>query len=220
MEISLSNSGFFQGISPTEIRAMLHCLQAEKRHYPKGAIIYAAGDCISAIGLVLAGSVSIENDDIWGNKSILDTAEEGQIFAEAYACLPQEPLPISVVASAPTDVLFLQVEKLLRVCSNACPHHARVIQNLLFLSAQKNLQLSRKIFHTSAKSIRGRLLSYLSFQAKQQGSLDFYIPFQRQQLADYLNVERSALSHELGKMQREGLLTVKRNHFILTDTIE
>lgn len=220
MEISNLDTILFQGCTPQEIDAMLHCLQAEKKHYAKGAVIYAAGDCASGIGLVLSGSVSIENDDIWGNKSILDTAGAGQVFAEAYACVPQEALPISVVAAAPTEILFLQVEKLLRLCSNACPHHARIIQNLLLISARKNLQLSRKIFHTSAKSIRGRLLSYLSFQAKQAGSLDFHIPFNRQQLADYLNVERSALSHELGKMQREGLLTVRRNHFILTDTME
>ena len=218
--VSLSKTILFQGASPQEIEAMLHCLQAEEKTFRKGEIIYHAGASISSMGLVLSGSVSIENDDIWGNKSILDTAEAGHVFAETYACTPNEPIMVSVVASENTTILFLHVGRLLQVCSNACPHHTRIIQNLLFISTQKNLNLSRRIFHTSAKSIRGRLLSYLSFQAMQKDSLNFTIPFNRQQLADYLSVDRSALSNELSKMQKEGLLTVEKNHFILTEQMQ
>ena len=105
----------------------------------------------------------------------------------------------------------------MQTCPGACEYHGRLIRNLLTISAQKNLILSRRIFHTSPKSIRGRLLSYLSFQASSQGSSEFTIPFNRQQLADYLSVDRSALSNELGKMQKDGLLKVNKNHFIIRD---
>ena len=212
----LSNTLLFRGISPGEVKTMLTCLNAETRQYPRGAAIYYVGDVISSLGLVLSGSVSIENDDVWGNKSILDHAQPGQVFAETYACVPGEPLMISVVAAEPCEILFLDVGRMLRVCSNSCGFHNRLIRNLLTIASQKNLNLSRRIFHTSSKSIRGRLLSYLSFQARQHGSRDFIIPFNRQQLADYLSVDRSALSNELSKMQREGLLRFDRNHFCLT----
>ena len=171
------------------------------------------GDRVSELGLVLSGSVLIENDDLWGNRSILDRIGPGQIFAETYACVPGEKLLVTVTAAEKTEVLFLNVGKILRVCTNACSFHARLIRNLLTLSARKNLNLSRRIFHTSAKSIRGRLLSYLSWQAVKQGSREFDIPFNRQQLADYLGVDRSAMSAELGKMKREGLIQVDRSHF-------
>ena len=170
---------------------------------------------IRVLGLVLSGHVNIENDEIWGNKSILDRIVPGQVFAETYACIPGEPMMVSVVASEAVDVLFLYVGQGIQNSSGENPGWGRLIQNLLAVSAQKNLNLSRRIFHTSPKSIRGRLLSYLSYQAARQRSLQFTIPFKRQQLADYLSVDRSAMSNELSKMQREGLLTVNRNYFVL-----
>lgn len=216
----LTTTPIFRGISPEEIQTMLPCLDAEQKSYQKGDCIFREGTQVSAMGLVLSGSVSIENHDIWGNKSILDHIGKGQVFAETYACVPGEPLMVSVVAAEPTEVLFLHAERLLTVCSNTCSHHSKIIRNLLAISSQKNLSLSRRIFHTSAKSIRGRLLSYLSYQAIRNGSKEFFIPFQRQQLADYLSVDRSAMSHELSKMQKEGLLRTERNHFILLKEIE
>ena len=212
----LSQTILFRGTAPEEIRTMLGCLNAEVKQFPRSSVIYHVGDVISSIGLVLSGSVSIENDDVWGNKSILDKVGPGQGFAETYACVPGEPLMISAVAAETTEVLFLDMSRVLHICSNACGFHSKLIRNLLAIASQKNLSLSRRIFHTSSKSIRGRLLSYLSFQATQQGSRDFEIPFNRQQLADYLSVDRSAMSNELSKMQRDGLLRVNRNHFTLT----
>lgn len=211
----LSKTVLFRGVSPEEVRSMLDCLSAEKRQYQRGDVIYHAGDVITSMGLVLSGSVSIENNDVWGNTSILDNVGTGQVFAETYACVPGEPLMIRVVAAEATEVLFLNTNRILNICSNACGFHNKLIRNLLAISAQKNLNLSRRIFHTSSKSIRGRLLSYLSFQAVRQGSREFDIPFNRQQLADYLSVDRSAMSNELSKMQKEGLLKVKRSHFLL-----
>lgn len=212
----LSKTILFRGVSPEEVRLMLGCLNTETKRFQRGGVIYHAGDVVSSIGLVLSGSVSIENDDVWGNRSILDRAGPGQVFAETYACVPNEPLIISVMATEATEILFLDMSRVLTICSNACGFHSKLIRNLLAISAQRNLNLSRRIFHTSSKSIRGRLLSYLSFQAVQHGSSDFEIPFNRQQLADYLSVDRSAMSNELSKMQRDGLIQVNRNHFSLT----
>lgn len=213
--IFLSKTVLFHGASPEEVETMLSCLHAETKIYQRGNVIYHAGDVIRSMGLVLSGSVSIENDDVWGNKSILDRVHTGQVFAETYACVPGEPLMISVIAAEPAEILFLDTGRVLHLCENACGFHNKLIRNLLSIASQKNLSLSRRIFHTSSKSIRGRLLSYLSYQATQHNSREFDIPFNRQQLADYLSVDRSAMSNELSKMQRDGLLRVDRSHFIL-----
>ena len=180
----LAQTPLFRGSTPEEVASMLACLGAVQRAYQKGAVIYCAGDTVQSMGLILSGSVHIESGDVWGNRSILDQAGPGQVFAETYACLPDEPLMVSVTAAADTQVLFLQTSRVLQTCTSACAHHARLIRNLLAISAQKNLILSRRIFHTSPKTIRGRLLSYLSFQSLRQGSRSFTIPFNRQQLAD------------------------------------
>lgn len=209
----LSSTTLFRGITPEEIQTMMGCLQGITKEYPRGSIIHHFGECISTLGLVLSGSVSVENDDIWGNKTILDKIDVGNTFAENYACLPGEPLMVNIVAAEATEILFLNTDYMLRVCSRTCGFHNRLIHNMLTISAQKNLNLSRRSLHTGPKTIRGRLLSYLSHQAVHHGSREFDIPFNRQQLADYLNVDRSAMSNELSKMQKEGLIISERNHF-------
>ena len=211
----LCATALFRGVTPEEAQAMLACLGCRRQSFAKGQTIYRTGDTVTALGIVLSGRVLIESCDLWGNTTVLDHAGPGQIFAETYACTPGEALMVDVVAAEPSEALFLEVERVLRTCPNTCAHHSRLVRNLLALSAQKNLNLSRKIFHTSPKTIRGRLLSYLSEQAVRSGGRSFTIPFDRQQLADYLNVERSALSGELGRMQREGLLRTRRNQFEL-----
>ncbi|MEQ2456805.1 Crp/Fnr family transcriptional regulator [Flavonifractor hominis] len=217
----LCGTALFRGVTPEEAQAMLSCLASRRQSFAKGQAIYRTGDTVTALGVVLSGRVLIESCDLWGNVTVLDSVGPGQIFAETYACTPTEPLMVDVVAAEPSEALFLEVERVLHACPNTCAHHSRLVRNLLTLSAQKNLNLSRKIFHTSPKTIRGRLLSYLSEQAVRSGGRSFTIPFDRQQLADYLNVERSALSGELGRMQREGLLRTRRNHFeLLADHLE
>lgn len=213
----LSNTLLFRGITPEEIESMMTCLDGHVKKYNKGEMIYHSGEIIQKAGLVLSGSVHIENDDLWGNKTILAYVGVGQVFAETYVCIPGEPLMIQVVAAEPVEVLFLNLGQGTRTCVKNCAFHGRLIQNLLMISAQKNLNLSRRIFYTSSKSIRGRLLSYLSDQATRTGSLEFEIPFNRQQLADFLGVDRSAMSNELGKMQKEGLLRVSKRYFCLNE---
>lgn len=216
MELTfLTTTPLFRGMEPQDISSMLCCLRARQQSFAKGQVIYQAGDCVTAMGMVLEGSVRIQRDDFWGNTSILSVLQPGQMFAETYACVPHEPLMVSVVAEQPSTVLFLETPRMLQVCSNGCTFHQKLVENLLMISAEKNLSLSRKIACTTAKTIRGRLLTYLSHQAQRQQSASFQIPFQRQQLADYLNVERSALSNELSKMQRDGLLKVDGKQFVL-----
>ncbi|RRD95488.1 Crp/Fnr family transcriptional regulator [Clostridiales bacterium COT073_COT-073] len=213
----LAKVPLFRGILPQEIEAMKDCLHLFEKKYKKNDVIYYAGDSIRTLGIILSGNVSIEHDDIWGNKSILDNIGPGQVFAETYACVPEAPLMVSVIADSDCSILFIDVAHILQMCTKSCNYHSKLIRNLLIISAQKNLNLSRRIFHTSAKSIRGRLSSYLSYQATKQGSYTFLIPFNRQQLADYLSVDRSALSNEISKMQKDGILKVSKNQFTILD---
>lgn len=219
--MELTQSPLFAGVSPQELETMLDCLGAQRKTYQKGERVLRAGSPVTAMGLVLSGGVLIESVSLWGSAAVIDRVEPGQIFAETYACTPGEPLLVDVSAAQESEVLFLRMERVLAPCPRACPHHSRLIRNLLALSAQKNLTLSRKILHTAPKTVRGRLLSYLSDQALRAGSRSFTIPFDRQQLADYLNVDRASLSSELGKLQREGVLRTRRSRFeLLTDAGE
>jgi CRP/FNR family transcriptional regulator, dissimilatory nitrate respiration regulator len=211
----LSQTPLFRGTEADEVKKMLACLCAVEKHFEKGSLILHAGDTVESFGLVLTGSVNIESFDFDGRKSIIGHAGPGQLFAETYACVPNEPLMVNVTAEESTDILFLNAKQMLITCKHTCEYHTKLIRNLLSISAQKNLNLSRRILHTSPKSIRERLEFYLAYESKRAGSKEFTIPFDRQQLADYLNVDRSALSHEIGKMQKEGLIDYIKNSFSL-----
>lgn len=211
----LAGTAPFRGISAEETAAMLGCLGARRRDYAAGEFVYRMGDTVRSVGIVLAGGVRLERTDAWGESSVLGFAGPGDVFAESYACAPDTPLLVNVIASEPSDIVFLDITRVTRMCPAACAHHAKLVANLLALSARKNIQLSQRVFHTSPKSIRGKVLSYLSSEADRAGSHRFTIPFNRQQLADYLGVDRSALSSELGRMQREGLLVTRRSEFEL-----
>lgn len=209
----LEQSELFAGITREELEGLLDCLGRRTRKYQKGEYICRAGEPLRSMGFILSGSVDIEKNDVWGNQSLLGRVEAGEVFGEVYACVPGEALMVDVVAVEPCEILFLNMGKLLTLCASACGFHNRLIQNLVRVMASKNLKLSRKISDTAPKSIRGRLLSYLSQQVIRQGSYRFEIPFNRQQLADYLGVDRSAMSNELSKMRREGLVEYQRNRF-------
>lgn len=213
--MNLIHVPLFHGLNEEEIRSLLHCLHAIERTYKKGEVILAEGGITENIGIVLSGMAMISCGDVWGNNSILGNVAPGSVFAEVYACIPGQPLLVNVSAAEDTTVLFMNVQRVLSTCTSACPFHARLAQNLLTVCAHKSLQLSQRMLHTRSKSIRGRLLSYFSDCAKQAGSPTFLIPYNRQQLADYLNVDRSALCNELSKMQKEGWITYKRNQITL-----
>lgn len=211
----IRSSPLFSGISAEEASAMLSCLQAEKKDFPKEAFLLHAGDTAESIGLILSGSILVIQEDIWGNRNILSKAGPGQTFAAAYACAPGSVLNVNVFAETPVTALFLNVKRILNVCPSACTHHSRILRNLLGDLAEKNLRFSEKLTHMSQRTTRDKLMSYLSAEAQRLGTYEFDIPFSRQQLADYLGVERSGLSLELGKMRSEELLDFHKNHFAL-----
>ena len=173
------------------------------------------GNITENIGVVLSGKAMISCSDIWGNSSILSDVPPGSVFGEVYACIPGQPMLVTVSAAEDTSVLFMNVGRVLTTCTNACPFHVKLVRNLLTVCAHKSLQLSQRIQHTSSKSIRGRLMSYFSECAKQFGSNSFLIPYNRQQLADYLNVDRSTMCNELSKMQKDGVIEYNKNHVLL-----
>ena len=185
----LTNTPLFRGVREDEIEHLLSCLGAREKTYQKNEIIFRAGSAVSEIGLVQSGSVNIVVNFYWGNSNIFGHVEKGMIFAENYAAIPGKELLCDVVAAEPCEILFL-----------------------------KSLNLSSRMMHTAPKSIRDKLLSYLSEQAIVNSNTHFTIPFDRQQLADYLGVDRSALSNELSKMQKDGLISFKKNEFILHET--
>ncbi len=215
----LQNTPLFHGIREEEIQAMMSCLGAREKHYQKDEVILRAGSPTAEIGLVESGSVNIVVNFYWGSSNIFGHVEKGSIFAENYASIPGQELLCDVVAAEECEILFLNMRQLSSTCSKACSFHNRLIQNLLSISAKKNLGLSSRMMHIAPKGIRDRLLSYLSEQALKNGSSHFLIPFDRQQLADYLGVDRSALSNELSKMQKDGLITYRKNEFTLNEKV-
>ena len=205
----------FSGISDEKLAVMLSCLEARIDTFPKGARLLRAGDTVEEVGLVLAGSALVVQEDIWGNRSILSKIGPGQTFAEVFACAPGSVLNVSVEAESAVTVMFLRIKRILGVCPSACSHHSRIIRNLLGELAEKNLRLNEKLTHMGQRTTRTKLMSYFSAEALRRGVYEFDIPFSRQQLADYLGVERSGLSVELGKMRDEGLLDFHKSHFLL-----
>ena len=211
MEISiLSSSVLFKGFDEAEVNSLLSALNAREKMFRKGTMIFRSGDVISMLCFVTAGSVTIESNDMWGNRSILNLVSKGQFFAESYALLPNEPMLVDVCANEDCTIVFLDMKAIGKLDESI---RARLLGNLLMITTRKNLHLSSRSFHTAPRQVRGRIMAYLNTVSVQKHSREFDIPFDRQQLADYLNVERSVLSNELSKMQRDGLIMCKKNHF-------
>lgn len=211
----IQNSKLFYNFSEQEIELALNCLSAVKRTYKKGEFIYRVGDIINSIGLIIEGSIHIEKEDFWGNESILIEVSSGEIFGESYAYIDSQPIPINVISSSNSIILFLNIKKIFNPCNFSCPFHIKIIQNLVSVLANKNKAIISKLEHISQRTTRNKILSYLSEQAIKNKSSSFYIPFDRQQLADYLSVNRSAMSNELSKMKAEGILDFDKNYFNL-----
>lgn len=204
----------FQAITEEEFQDMLTFSCIRSSFYPKNTTIFHVGDRIHEIGIVETGSVHIETIDLWGNKSILNHIGMGEIFAETYA-LCHEPMMVDAIAAEDSRILLLKLDILLNSQNHQRTWYNKLQNNILNLAVQKNLALSNRIFCTTAKTIRNRLLTYLSMASVKAKNATFQIPFDRQQLADYLNVDRSALSKELGKMRKEGILEFHKNEFTL-----
>lgn len=207
-------SPLFKGLSEDEYIDMRSCGCMREKNYKKGECILLTGDATDDVGVVLEGSVNIENIDLWGKRTILSNIVQGQIFGETYA-ITGELLMVDAVAAEDCRILFLNGAGIVNGHHADRTWHKKVIHNLLKISTRKNLELSTRIFQTSFKKTRPRIESYLTAVSRKSGSREFDIPFNRQQLADYLNLDRSALSKELMHMRNEGLLDFHKNHFWL-----
>ena len=203
----------FRGITDTELSAMLPCLGARIARFDKGDFIMTEGEEARYVGIVLSGLVHIIREDYFGNKSIIEGVGPSGLFGESFACAGVLSTPVSVIAAESAQVMLIDCLKIICSCSSACEFHQRIIYNLLKVVAEKNLAFHQKIEITSKRSTREKLLAYLLLQAKRSGTDSIEIPYNRQELADYLGVERSGLSTEIGKLCKQGVITADRKQF-------
>ena len=211
----LKRTKLFSGVGEDDIASLLSCLGARKKEYKKGEYILREGEHISDIFILVEGKIHIQKDDYWGNRSILSVISVGEMFGEGYAAPESGALLNDVVAIEDSSVIFFDVKRILTTCSSACRFHNMIVQNMFFAISDKNRKLVQKLGHMSGRTTRAKLISYLSEEAKRQGSSTFTVPFNRQQLADYLCVDRSAMSNELCKMRDEGMIRFEKSRFEL-----
>lgn len=211
----LARCSLFEGIEAENLSALLGCIGGHTISVPAGHTIFREGDPAASVGMVMTGAVRMVREDYYGNRSIVAHIGPAELFGETYACAGIEALPISIIADEDSQVLLMDCRRITTTCCNACSFHSRIIFNLLKLVARKNLVFDQKIQVTSKRTTREKLMTYLLDQAKLQGSNNITIPFDRQELADYLEVDRSGLSAEISKLRKEGILQSEKNQFIL-----
>lgn len=209
----LRKCSLFEAIEDENLMAILGCLGAKVVSYKKNQVIMQEGDSANFIGLVLNGKVQIIRVDYYGNRSIVAMIEPAYLFGESFACANVKQIPVDVVASEDCEILLIDCRRVIYSCSNACDFHRQMIFNLLKIVAQKNLMFNQKIEITSQRTTREKLMTYLMQQAKKAGRDEFEIPYDRQELADFLEVDRSGLSAEISKLKKEGIIENKKNQF-------
>ena len=205
----------FDGIREGDLLGMLGCLGAVPMTAKKGQTVFSEGESTVRVGIVLSGKLLLLREDYFGNRSIFGQILPTQLFGETYAFSAARSLPVSVTAEEDSELLLLDSRRITTCCANACEFHNRVIYNLLRIVADKNLLLHQKIQITSQRTTAEKLMAYLSQQAKLHNAPTFEIPFDRQALADYLEVDRSGLSTEIGKLKKRGILNCEKNRFTL-----
>jgi CRP-like cAMP-binding protein len=211
----IKKCSLFSKIGESELQRMLTCLDARIVAYDKKQTIFAEGIPAKHIGVLLSGAVQMTQTDYYGNRSILINVAPGEVFAEAFACAEVPSMPVTAVADAPCEVMLIECAHILHTCENNCGFHQQLIYNLMKDLASKTVLFLQRIEITSKRTTREKLMTYLAMQAKKAGKNEFTIPFDRQELADYLEVDRSGLSAEISKLQREGLLISQKNRFVL-----
>lgn len=211
----LKRTRLFSGVAEEDLAAMLSCLKAGTGSCKKGNYVYRQGERVERLSILVAGKLQIQKDDSWGNRSIVGSISVGDMFGEEYAAPQSSVLLNDVMALEDSVIVTLDARRVLTVCSSLCRFHTRVIQNLVFSISEKNRRLMHKLDHVSRRTTREKLISYLSEEAQLQGSTKIVIPFNRQQLADFLSVDRSAMCKELARMRDEGMLNFEKNSFEL-----
>lgn len=205
----------FDNVAKEDRSAMLACLGAKEKVVRRGQAVFSEGEPAMYVGIVLEGKVQIEREDYYGNRSIISIAAPGELFGESFACAELETYPVSAVAVEDSRVMLIDSRRITTPCCNACHFHSKMIQNMLKVVATSNLALNRKIEITSKRTTREKLMAYLMTQAKLHGSNCFTIPYDRQALADYLEVERSAMSAEISKLKKDGIIDCQKSRFCL-----
>jgi len=211
----IKKSPLFESIDENDLTKMLTCLGAHVERFDKKYTVFSEGSPAKYIGLLLSGSAQVVQHDYYGNRNILSEIRPSEVFAEAFACAEIPTLPVSVIAVEPCDVMFIECAHILHTCSNHCSFHQQLIYNLMKDLAAKTILFHRRIEITSKRSTREKLMTYLMQRAKDEGADSFEIPFDRQELADYLEVDRSGLSAEIGKLKKEGVIDAQKNRFTL-----
>lgn len=211
----LSRCPLFQGIGQQDLDDVIGCLNGKTVDVPKGTPVFLEGESVRFVGVVLLGTVQVIREDYYGNRSVMTVLQPGDLFAEVFSCAGYETMPVSAIALTDSEVLLLDCRHVFTSCSGSCHFHNKLLKNLLQGMAQKNLALTRKIRYMSKKTTKDKLMAYLSDQAKQQGSREFVIPHNRQSLADYLGVERSAMSAEISKLKKSGQIDTHGSWFCL-----
>lgn len=213
----LQKCPLFRGIDPSDLPALLTCLGAKTVTADRRQTVLREGEPARFVGVVLEGSVQIQQEDYFGNRFILGLAGPGDLFGESFACAGSQSLPVSVVAAQDSTLLLVDCQRVISPCEKACGFHRSILSNLMQVMARKNLAFHQKLQITSRRTTREKLLAYLNLQAKLQDSPSFDIPFDRQELADYLGVDRSGLSAEISRLRAEGILECQKNRFILLE---
>ena len=203
----------FKGVQRDDISGILKCLEVKIKEYRKGETVFLQGDTVCFFGVVLEGSIQIIRNDYYGNRSIVTTAMPSQLFAETFAFAKASAVPLSAWACGDSTVMFINPEKIICQCSKACSFHSRIISNLIKVMASKNLEINKKLEIVSKRTTRDKLMTYLFLTSQELGTKSFTVPFNRQELADYLEVDRSGLSAEIGKLKKEGKLLCRRSEF-------
>ena len=209
----LEGVALFERIAVQDLLRTLECLNAQVVSVRQGQVILHQGDPAVKLGVVLRGGVHVMTDDEQGNHTIIAIIHEKEMFGDMFACAGTAALPVSVVAAQDGLVLLLEHERMITGCRRGCMAHSRLVTNLLRMIARKNLKLKQKLDIVTRKTTREKLYAYLLVQQNAAGTARFRIPFDRQALADYLGVERSAMSAELSKMKRMGMIDYKKNEF-------
>lgn len=211
----LKKCPLFHGVTDEELLKMLGCLDARVTEFDKKYTIFPEGYSAKYIGIVLSGTVQTILVDYCGNRSILSELGPGELFGEAFACAEVENVPVSVIANDPCEVMLINCSHILNDCKTRCAFHQQMIYNLMRGLAKKTIEFHQKLEIVSQRTTRDKLLTYLTMYSKKVGKDEFDIPFDRQELADFLEVERSGLSVEISKLKKEGFIDSEKNHFIL-----
>ena len=211
----LRNCVLFDEVKDEDLISLLGCLNAKVEIFERKYTIFSEGSPANYIGIVLSGSVQIEQNDYYGNRTILSNIQASEIFGESFACAKVSAIPVSVIANETCEIMFIDINRILYSCSNSCAFHRQIIFNLMKTLANKNILFHQKIEITSKRTTREKLMAFLLLQAKKNNSNSFDIPFDRQEHADYLEVDRSGLSAVISKLRNEGIIKNKKNHFVL-----